>query len=79
MNNTGVYKFDKELGRVVKISDQVPNVCVLDCVCPEGGYYSHNLSQDVKRPVWVQSRSHKRRLLEARGLRECGSDKSGEI
>jgi hypothetical protein len=79
MSKTGVYKYDKVTGEVVKISHRTPNVCVFDCTCPEGGYYSHNLAPDPKHPVFVESRSHKRRILASRGLRECHSDISGEV
>lgn len=72
---TGTYTFVKELGCLVKISGRA-NSCVFDCFCPEGGYISDNLGPT---PVYVESRSHKRQLLQARGLREASALSSREV
>jgi hypothetical protein len=66
MSSTGTWKWDRDLGRLVQVSRRVPNVSFNDHVCnvPSGGYFSENLGS------FVEDRSHKRRLMEARGVRE---------
>jgi len=73
MNKTGRYRYDPVLKSLVKVSDRVPNVQVFDCFCPEGGYYSGNLE------TFVDSRAHKRRLLESRGLKEVNQLTKREV
>lgn len=68
MGKTGRYKYDPEKGEMVKVSDEIPNICVFDCFCPEGGYWSRNLGH---KPTFVESRTHKRKLMRERGLSEA--------
>lgn len=68
---SGKYIFNKGLGRLVQVSSSVPYVAYIgQCFCPKGGYWSHNLGHT---PVYVESRTHKRRLLQERGLAEKAS------
>lgn len=73
---SGRYKYDKELGKMVKISDSLPNVQVFDCFCPDGGYWSNNISD---KPVYIESRAHKRQLLAKENLREKGTTSRREL
>jgi hypothetical protein len=73
MNKTGTYKWSKVLGKMVLVSDRIPNTQVFDVYCPEGGYYSPNLE------CRVESRSHKRKILKAEGLIEQGSLNRREV
>lgn len=68
MSKTGRYVYDKNLDKVVKVSDKVPSCSFDDVVCPTSGYYSDNLG------TFVRSRRHKRDLLKRAGLREVGTD-----
>jgi hypothetical protein len=70
MSYTGRYKYNKETGKVERVSDLTPNVAgVFDCYCPEGGYYSEHLG------TFIRSRTHKRELLRSKGLAENVSGK----
>lgn len=64
MSYTGTYKYNKETGKVERISESTPNICVFDVYVPDGGYFSENLCQ------FVESRKHKREILKRLGLRE---------
>ena len=64
MSTTGTYVVRD--GQVVKVSDKVGSRRFLTCTCPSGGYRSENLE------CFVESRRHKRELLDERGLEETG-------
>ena len=68
----GTYKYNRETGRLERISDGTTVRNIFDCFVPQGGYWSENLSQKPGDKVFVESRAHKRRLLSKRGLRETG-------
>jgi hypothetical protein len=70
VNKTGTYRWDSKLQKMVKVSGRIPNTQVFDCFVPDGGYYSMNLS-NRPGPVFVESRKHKRRLMEKRGVVEA--------
>lgn len=53
-------------GKVMKISNKVGSRRFLTCSCPSGGYHSENLG------CFVESRTHKRELLDQKGLEETG-------
>lgn len=63
-STTGTYKVVN--GKVVKVSNKVKSRRFLTCACPSGGYYSENLD------CFVKSRTHKRELLDEKGLEETG-------
>lgn len=63
-STTGTYKVVD--GKLVKVSDRVGSRRFLTCTCPPGGYHSENLG------CFVESRTHKRELLDRRGLEETG-------
>lgn len=63
-NKTGTYKLVD--GKLTKVSDRVPNMRFMSCTCPRYGYYSEHLD------TFVETRKHKRKLLDERGLEETG-------
>lgn len=66
-SKTGTYKWNPQTKQMEKVSDAIPNTQVFDCHVPTGGYWSHNLGHN---PIFVRSRSHKRRLMAKAGLTE---------
>lgn len=76
MSITGRYKFNKETGKLVKVSDEIPKIAT-DCYCPEGGYCDDNLGEwnekkEVFEPYHVTSKMDKQRRMKELGLQEKG-------
>ena len=69
MSKTGTYKVIN--GKVVKVSDKVPNIASrIDGVYFKEPYKENFGGAGQNRAIEITSKSHKKRELEARGLRE---------
>lgn len=62
--HTGTYKVVN--GKLTRVSRKAGPRRFLSVTCPPGGYDSEHLG------CFVESRTHKRRLLDERGLEEAG-------
>lgn len=62
----GVYAHNDD-GELVRIGDETKTP-LFDCFVPEGGYTCYNLGHN---PVDIRSKSHKRVLMKAAGVREA--------
>jgi hypothetical protein len=58
--------FDSEQGKFVFVSKETGK-SPYDVFVPDGGYWSQNLGP---KPIFVESRAHKRRLLKERNWEE---------
>jgi hypothetical protein len=66
MSKSGTYRWDAQQGKMIKISDRIPNVSSLDNVAavPNGGYYSEQLG------TFIESKQQKKRVMERQGVRQ---------
>lgn len=71
MSNTGTYKYDELLGKIIKISDHA-SIRHSDVFFRQP-YFEPNLADD-KNPEgqWVSSKSEKARIMKEKGLIESG-------
>jgi len=65
VSNTGKYRYDREMGKVVKISDDIPKVRFFVYGFEEKSY--HNLG-DV--PIYCDTKRKLRYEMDKRGLRQ---------
>jgi len=77
MNKTGTYVYDKETGKIVKISDEIPNVVCDVSLGGKENYYDEHLGhwdekEQVYKPYHVTSKKDKKRRMKELGLEEKG-------
>lgn len=66
MDKTGTYIFNKETGRVEKISDSIPSIKTPVYFPRTGGHYSESLNRHF------DSKQEKRKFLKEKGYAEAG-------
>lgn len=77
MSNTGTYKYDKSLGKLVKISDRAS--ASADAYF-RGEYFDSNLGEPGKiHGQTIYSKRHKKEVMKRLGVHESGDKTRGSF